>query len=161
MKCAEEVLGIGQLAARTGVTAETIRYYERAGVVPRAVRRGTGRYRQYDEADVERLRFIRHARELGFGLDEVRELLSLAHGDPTHDCADVNRIARAHLAQVESKLAQLTALQTELARVIGACERIVPVADCRILEALSTGSSPSAALRDAASRTAPIQHARR
>jgi DNA-binding transcriptional MerR regulator len=161
MKCAEGILGIGQLAARTGVTAETIRYYERAGVVPRAMRHGSGRYRQYDEADVERLRFIRHARELGFGLDEVRELLSLAHGDPAHDCADVNRIARAHLEQVESKLAQLTALQSELARVIGACERIVPLADCRILEALSTGTLRSAAVRGARSRSAPDQHARR
>jgi DNA-binding transcriptional MerR regulator len=161
MKCAEGILGIGQLAARTGVTAETIRYYERAGVVPRAMRHGSGRYRQYDEADVERLRFIRRARELGFGLDEVRELLSLAHGDPAHDCADVNRIARAHLAQVELKLAQLTALQSELGRVIRACKRIVPVADCRILEALSSGTLPSATVRDAASRTTPIQNAGR
>jgi DNA-binding transcriptional MerR regulator len=130
-------------------------------VVPRAIRHGSGRYRQYDEADVERLRFIRHARELGFGLDEVRELLSLAHGDPAHDCADVNRIARAHLEQVESKLAQLTALQSELARVIGACERIVPLADCRILEALSSGTLPSATVRDAGSRTTPIRDAGR
>ena len=83
MKRLESDLTIGQLAARTGVTAETIRYYERAGVVPRAVRDGAGHYRRYDEADAERLRFIRRARELGFSLDEVRELLSLALGsDP-------------------------------------------------------------------------------
>ena len=134
-------LTIGELATRTGVTPEAIRYYEREGVVPKAARGGPGRYRHYGDADVERLRFIHRARELGFSLDEVRELLALADGSPNRPCTDVNRIALAHLAQVDAKLAQLTALRAELDRVIGACNGVVPVADCRILGALS-GAEP-------------------
>ena len=132
-----EGLTIGGLAARTGVTPEAIRYYEREGVVPPAARAGSGQYRRYGEADAERLRFIRRARDLGFSLDEVRGLLALAEGDPGRPCEDVNRIARAHLAQVDAKLAQLAALRAELDRVIGACGGVVPVGECRILGALS------------------------
>lgn len=135
-------LTIGELATRAGVSPEAIRYYEREGVVPSAVRSGTGRYRQYGEADVERLRFVRRARELGFSLDEVRGLLALADGSPSRPCTEVNRIARAHLAQVDAKLAQLTALRAELDRVIGECDGVVPVAECRILGALS-GAEPA------------------
>jgi DNA-binding transcriptional MerR regulator len=130
-------LTIGELADRTGVSPEAIRYYEREGVVPLAARGGRGRYRMYREADAERLRFIRRARDLGFSLDEVRELLALADGRPDRDCTDVNRIARARLAQVKSKLAQLAALRVELDHLIDACDDVVPVADCRILAALS------------------------
>jgi DNA-binding transcriptional MerR regulator len=132
----EDGLTIGELAARAGVTAEAIRYYEREGVVPEAARRGAGRYRRYAAADTERLLFIRRARDLGFSLDEVRELLALATGDPAESCADANRIARAHLAAVQAKQAQLAALGAELERVIGNCEGVVPVAECRILGAL-------------------------
>lgn len=130
-------LTIGELAARTGCTAEAIRYYEREGVVPQSVRRGSGRYREYNEADVERLTFLRRARELGFSLAEVQELMTLADGDRTHSCATVDAIAKAHLAQVELKLQQLTQLRDELSRVIRACHGGLAVADCRILGALS------------------------
>ena len=126
---------IGALAERTGVTAETIRYYERVGVLPEPTRGNAG-YRRYGAADVERLSFVRRARDLGFSLDEVRELLSLAD-DPDRPCAEVDQLARAHLVQVEAKLAQLAALQAELGRVIGQCRGGVAVADCRILRALS------------------------
>lgn len=131
------VLSIGELAARAGVTPEAIRYYEREGVVPTAHRTGAGRYRRYGEADVERLRFIRRARDLGFSLDEVRELLALADGDPARPCEEVNRIARAHLTAVDAKLAQLAALRAELDRVIATCGGVVPVTQCPILGALS------------------------
>ena len=127
---------IGELAARAGVTAEAIRYYEREGVLPAPVRRGTGRYRQYTDVDVVRLRFIRRARDLGFSLDEVRELVALAEGDPARSCIDVNRIANAHLVQVDAKLAQLTMLRSELDRIIAGCNHVVPVAECHILGAL-------------------------
>ena len=130
-------LGIGELAARAGVTPETIRYYERDGVLPPAARAGAGRYRRYGEADVERLQFLRRARELGFSLDEVRELLALADGDPARDCAEVDRIARAHLAAVRAKLARLATLRAELERIVGACEGGRGVGECRILGALS------------------------
>ena len=130
-------LTIGELATRSGVTPEAIRYYEREGVVPRATRSGAGRYRYYGDSDVERLLFIRRARELGFSLNEVRELLALADQRPNRPCNDVNRIARAHREQVDAKLARLTALRAELDRVISECHGVVPLADCRILGALS------------------------
>lgn len=136
---ATDSLTIGELALRTGVSPETIRYYEREGVVPEAVRGGAGRYRRYIEADAERLRFVRRARDLGFSLEEVRELLALADGRPSRACSDVNRIARSHLAQVDAKLAQLAALRVELDRMISECDSEVPLSDCRILGALSGG----------------------
>ncbi|MDQ6829693.1 MAG: MerR family DNA-binding protein [Gemmatimonadota bacterium] len=132
-------LTIGQLAARAGVTPEAIRYYEHECVIPLAARRGAGHYRRYGAADIERLLFVRRARDLGFSLEEVRELLALAAGDPNRPCGDVNRIAHGHLAQVEVKLAQLRALSRELNRLIEACDRDVTLADCSLLSALSSG----------------------
>lgn len=134
---APSALTIGRLAAVAGVTPEAVRYYEREGVIPPAARTGAGRYRAYTNADAERLRFVRRARDLGFSLGEVRELLALAAGDRGRPCAEVNRIAGAHLAQVDAKLAQLGALRRELARLVAACDRDAPVADCSLLGALS------------------------
>ena len=130
-------LNIGELASRAGVTPETIRYYEREGVIPPALREGAGHYRRYGAADAERLRFVRRARDLGFSLEEVRELLALAAGDPGSSCSAVNAIARTHLAQVETKLTQLRALQRELIRLVRVCDDDVLVADCSLLGALS------------------------
>lgn len=130
-------LTIGELAQRTGVTPEAIRYYEREGVIPPASRVGAGSYRQYGAADAQRLRFVRRARDLGFSLDEVRELLTLAAGDPNKPCDDVNQIAHAHLAQVDAKLKQLRALRRELNRLIDACDRDAALVDCSLLSALS------------------------
>lgn len=147
-------LRIGQLAAAAGITPEAVRYYEREGVIPPAARTGAGRYRVYDAADAERLRFVRRARDLGFSLDEVRELLGLAAGNRDRPCAEVNRIACAHLAQVDAKLAQLRALRGELAQLVAACDPDAPVADCSLLGALSgaPGSGMVAALGAADSR---------
>lgn len=131
------VLSIGEVAVQTGCTAEAIRYYEREGVVPRPPRAGTGRYRQYGPADVERLAFLRRARELGFSLNEVRELLAFNHGDAGRSCADVDRLAREHLAQVGAKIAQLNGLREALAGVIAECGGGMAMADCRILGALA------------------------
>lgn len=138
MKVAKDGPGltIGELAARTGCTAEAIRYYEREGVVPRPARAGAGRYRQYGDADVQRVAFLRRARELGFSLAEVRELLAFNDGDPARSCGDVDLLARAHLAQVDAKIAQLNALRDALAGVIDQCRGGLAVADCRILGAL-------------------------
>lgn len=130
-------LTIGELAARTGCTPEAIRYYEREGVVPRPARAGSGRYRQYGDADVERLAFLRRARELGFSLAEVRALLTFSDGDPGRSCGEVDALARAHLTQVDAKLGQLSALRDALAGVIDQCRGGLAVADCRILGALS------------------------
>lgn len=133
---AVDAVNIGELAARTGTTPEAIRYYERVGVLPPPARRGDGRYRRYGRRDIERLAFVRRARELGFSLDEVRELLGLAD-QPDRPCSEVDRLARAHLAAVNDKLAQLEALRSELERVIGACRGGLAMADCRILAALA------------------------
>lgn len=132
-------LTIGALAAHVGVTPAAVRYYERVGVLPPAERGGAARYRRYTAGDAERLLFVRRARELGFGLGEVRELLALAAGDPGGPCRDAGRIARAHLAQVDAKLAQLAALHTQLAQLVAACDADVAVARCSILGALGGG----------------------
>ena len=128
-------MNIGAASKASGVSAKMIRYYESVGLVPAAGRKASG-YRDYDAADVHRLAFIRRARDLGFSLEEVRELLSLAE-DPGRPCADVDQLARAHLAQVAAKIAQLSALRAELSRVISECRGGFAVADCRILQVLS------------------------
>lgn len=133
-----EAMTIGQVAAITGITAETIRFYEREGVVPAPARRGAGRYRRYARADAERLRFIRRARDLGFSLQEVRELLTLATEDPERSCRDVNALAKVHLKDVDAKLSQLAALRAELARLIRACNRDRAIANCALLNALGS-----------------------
>ena len=127
---------IGEAARLSGCTPEAIRYYEREGVVPSPSRHGTGRYRHYRGGDINRLRFLRRARELGFSLADVRDLLALAEGNPSRRCVDVDRLATAHLGQVEAKIAQLSALRDRLADVIGQCQGGFAVSDCRILGAL-------------------------
>ena len=122
---------------RRGVTPEAIRYYEREGVIPAAERSGAGRYRRYGPADANRLRFVRRARDLGFSLDHVREILALAGGSPEEPCENVNVVARAHVELIEGKLAQLTALREELSRLIGGCGREVAIGECALLSALS------------------------
>jgi DNA-binding transcriptional MerR regulator len=134
MTRAHDSLRIGELAAATGVTTETIRYYEREGVLPPAPRGGAGRYRRYSAADAERLRFIRRARELGFSIEDVRELLALAGGGGP--CADVRRLALRHLTQVDEKVARLTALRAELARAVARCGDGTSAEGCGILAAL-------------------------
>jgi DNA-binding transcriptional MerR regulator len=131
---------IGTLASRSGVTAETIRYYEREGVLPSARRGGAGGYRRYDEADLKRLRFVRRARDLGFALDDVRALLDLAEGDPHRRCGDVNSVAHKHLRDVEDRIARLTVLRAQLQGLVNACDADVEVASCSLLNALGGDS---------------------
>lgn len=135
-------LSIGLLAERAGVTREAIRYYEREGVLPAPARTGTGRYRLYSERDAQRLAFVRRARELGFSLDEVRELLDLASSDPDRPCGDVDSVAHTHLAAVRAKIAQLTAMERELARLVVACSRDATLGECSLLEALGDVRDP-------------------
>ncbi|GEP08868.1 MerR family transcriptional regulator [Methylobacterium gnaphalii] len=127
-------LSIGDLSRSTGVLATTIRYYETADLMPPPPRTEGGR-RRYGQADVERLAFIRHARELGFEVDAIRELLALA-AEPERSCAEVDVIARHHLAEVERRIERLTALRGELSRMIGACGH-GRVGECRVIEVLS------------------------
>ncbi|HEX5326478.1 MAG TPA: helix-turn-helix domain-containing protein [Acetobacteraceae bacterium] len=127
-------LRIGQLARATATKVETIRYYERVGLLPAPVRTG-GNYRSYDRAHLARLSFIRRSRDLGFSLEAVRELLRLSERTD-QPCDEVDRIGRGHLAKVERKIADLSALRHELNGIIGRC-RHGTVAECRIIEALS------------------------
>ena len=127
---------IGELSRVTGTNVETVRYYERIGLLPKPGRTG-GNYRDYDATDVERLRFVRHARGLGFEIADIRSLLDLSE-HPERDCCEIDRITTSHLASVENKLRRLEQLQRELARMLSQC-RGGQVADCRILEALAAG----------------------
>ncbi|MBK8209230.1 MAG: helix-turn-helix domain-containing protein [Rhodospirillales bacterium] len=129
-----ERLTIGDLARATRTKVETIRYYERIGLLP-APPRTAGNYRAYAAEHLGRLSFIRRARDLGFPLDQVRELLALAD-QRKRSCEAVDAIARQHLAEVERKIADLAALRRELADIIGQ-GRQGTVAECRIIEALA------------------------
>ena len=125
---------IGDLSRQTGVNIETIRYYERIGVLPKPARQPNGR-RTYSPADAERLGFIRHARELGFDLPSIRILLALQER-PEASCEDASRIAQEQLEAVESRIARLLLLQDELARMVSECRR-GRVSECRVIEALA------------------------
>lgn len=102
---------IGELARATGTKVETVRYYERIGLLPAPPRTG-GNYRSYGAAELARLSFIRRARDLGFSVEQVRALLGLSD-DKQGDCARIDAIAQTHRAEVERKLADLTALRAE------------------------------------------------
>lgn len=127
-------LGIGDLARRTRTKVETIRYYERTGLLPPPPRTA-GNYRAYEQRHLDRLSFIRRARDLGFPIQQVRALLDLAD-QRERSCEAVDGIVREHLSEVERKLADLAALQRELMSLLGQC-RHGTVADCRIIEALA------------------------
>jgi MerR family transcriptional regulator, mercuric resistance operon regulatory protein len=126
---------IGEISRRTGCNIETIRYYERIGLLPRPPRRGS--YRAYDQDDVGRIGFIRRARELGFTLEEIRTLIDLASGGP-ETCAQAQTIASGHLAEVRRRIADLKRMERVLAETVRACgdgQRT----GCPLLETLSRG----------------------
>ncbi len=125
---------IGELADATGTKVETVRYYERIGILP-APKRTSGNYRAYSAGHLARLSFIRRARDLGFTLDQVRALLALAD-QKKQDCGTVDALAREHLADIDRKISDLKALRRELSGLIGQCKQGT-IADCRILSALS------------------------
>jgi DNA-binding transcriptional MerR regulator len=140
------VLTIGDLSKATGTKVETIRYYERIGLLAAPGRTG-GNYRAYAVKDLGRLSFIRRARDLGFALEQVRELLSLSD-QKKRSCEAVDAIARDHLTEVDKKLADLKALRRELDSIISQCG-CGTIAECRIIEALAppcTATMPSHAL---------------
>lgn len=124
---------IGDLSKATGTKVETIRYYERIGLLAAPVRT-SGNYRAYAAKDLARLSFIRRARDLGFGLEQVKELLGLSD-QKKRSCEAVDAIARDHLAEVDRKIAGLKALRRELDSVIRQCG-CGTIAECRIIEAL-------------------------
>ena len=125
---------IGELSRQTAIKVPTIRYYEQIGLLPEAPRT-EGNRRLYRKAEADRLNFIRHSRELGFEIDDIRELLAMA-AQPQSSCQQVDSIANNHLAEIDRRIASLTALKAELARMIDECGH-GRVCDCRIIEALA------------------------
>jgi Cu(I)-responsive transcriptional regulator len=129
------MLTIGDLAAATSTKVVTIRYYEKIGLLP-APARTAANYRAYDGEHLERLRFIRRCRELGFTVEQTRALLDLA-GEARRPCAEVDALAAEHLVDVERRVTDLQRLAHELRHLLRCCRGDGVVADCRILAALS------------------------
>ena len=130
-------LTIGRLSDATGVNVETIRYYERINLLV-APPRTQGGHRSYQNEHMQRLKFVRRARELGFGIDAIRMLLALADGD-NPSCHDVCDIAAVHLADVRTKLVDLLKLEAILAKTVAQCEAeccATPAPLCPVLEIL-------------------------
>ena len=131
---------IGRLAADAGVGIDTVRYYEREGLMPAAPRNESG-YRLYDATGATRLRFIRRARELGFSLDDVRELLAVS-ADGGHGTQAMRERAEARLADVERRIAELRRVQRGLKKLVDACPGHGPLDACPILAALGGKENP-------------------
>jgi MerR family transcriptional regulator, copper efflux regulator len=127
-----ESMGIGALAKRAGVRIDTVRYYERSGLLAPQSRSSSG-YRRYSDLELSRLRFIRRTQALGFTLKEVRELLSLS---AQRDVARVKRSAQAKLTDVGRRIAELERVRAALSKLIAACPGHGRAADCPILKAL-------------------------
>src|SRR5580704_17722474 len=126
---------IGVLAKETGTKVVTVRYYEQVGLLP-APSRTAGNYRIYSNEHMRRLRFIRRCRDLGFTLDQIRDLLRLS-SRRDEACAAVDRITAQHLIEIEQKISDLKRLAKELRRLNNCCKGNGIIADCRIIEALS------------------------
>jgi DNA-binding transcriptional MerR regulator len=129
-----DAISIGRLSLKTGVKVPTIRYYESVGLMPLPPRT-QGNRRLYGSEAAARLQFIRHARELGFEIDAIRQLLDLSD-QPQRSCAEADAIARRHLSEIKSRITRLKALEREVQRMIRECER-GQICDCRVIDVLS------------------------
>src|SRR5215467_8180377 len=130
-------VSIGVIARQAGCTVPTIRYYEEIGLLPAAPRSGGGQ-RYYGTSTLRRLTFIRRCRDFGFSIEQVRELVGLVD-EPNRPCAEARAIAAVHLDEVRKKLAELQALQDNLARFVASCDTAcagAAIVDCTILEDL-------------------------
>lgn len=132
-KVSGRLLTIGKLAEQTGVGVETIRYYERAGVLP-SPPRSAGGYRQYDSVYLKRLKFVKRSRELGFSLSEVRALLKLVDGG--HTCAEVRELTLSHVEDIRAKILDLQHMERTLQATADRCTG-GDAPECPIVEALS------------------------
>jgi MerR family mercuric resistance operon transcriptional regulator len=130
----------GALAARTGCNIETIRYYERAGLLPPPPR-SMGGHRLYGEGLIRRLNFVRRSRDLGFSIEEIRELLRLVDGG-TYTCGEVEQLARDHVREIRRKIADLKRLQRVFETMAEQCSGDA-VPDCPIIDALFDPNGPS------------------
>jgi DNA-binding transcriptional MerR regulator len=141
-------LSIGALADKTGCNVPTIRYYEQIGLLPPAMRTAAG-HRHYREADLQRLQFIKRCRDFGFPIEQVRELAAMfENGDG--DCVEVREAAQAQLAAVQSRLAELRALEASLASFVASCDNTCAGGanrDCCIIEDLSSAGMKATEIR--------------
>jgi len=129
-------MSIGQLAKSAHVAVDTVRFYEKQGLMPQATRRASG-YREYRDGDLRRLQFIRRAKQLGFSLEEISELLSLKN-QPTRSVEKARTVAREKLLQVDAKIAELQRLRKVLGDLVAACPGHGAPEDCPILRAFDT-----------------------
>ncbi len=134
-----ERLTTGRLARLTGVNRETIRYYERQGLLGAPPRTGSG-YRVYPRKAINVVRFIKRAQALGFSLREVAELLALT-GEIGTDCSDIRETARRKLADIEAKIRGLKSMERTLKKIIKACPGKGPLSECSIIESLSVADN--------------------
>lgn len=128
-------LRTGEVARQAEVNVETLRFYERRGILPEPPRRESG-YREYPPDTVELIRFIKRAQELGFSLKEIRGLLDLRQG-PRRATGQVPALVKAKIAEIEQKIRDLEAMNQALAGLLGACEKKAPGECCPIIESLS------------------------
>lgn len=135
----QAALTIGQLASAAGVGVETLRFYERQGLLAEPPRTHSG-YREYPPAAVARVMFIRRAKELGFTLKEIQELLDL-RVDPDKSCGDVRALARGKIRDVEEKMKDLARIKSALERLARACRGTGPTSECPILDAIQKEDS--------------------
>jgi Hg(II)-responsive transcriptional regulator len=140
-----QTLTIGELAGAVGVNVQTVRYYERRGLLPKPKRRASG-YREYLESDVARLEFIRRAQALGFTLSEIEQLLAL-RVDPRTTPQDVHRAVEEKIEAVEEKINDLTRISGALRKMAAACHAHGPLGDCPFLDALESEDSDVVELR--------------
>ncbi len=139
-------LKIGELAKRAGCVVETVRYYEREGLLPTPPR-SEGNYRLYGSEHVERLQFIRHCRSLDMTLDEIRTLLHF-RDTPEQDCRTVNHLLDQHIEHVVIRIQQLTVLKEQLMELRSQCTETQPAKDCGILHGLAATEETEAAHLD-------------
>jgi DNA-binding transcriptional MerR regulator len=122
---------IGEVAQAAGVTVEALRFYERRGLLPAPARTGSG-YRDYPATTVDAVRFVKHAQQLGFALDDVSTMLRLARGGPD-DCDAVRALATAKIDEVTAKIQRLEIIRTALTRLVDTCQRPRADRDCPLL----------------------------
>ena len=126
---------IGEVASQAGVNIETLRYYERRGLLPEPDREASG-YRRYQDESVRVVRFIKRAQELGFSLADIEELLRLADGGPA-SCREVRELAAAKIAEVERRIESLEAMRRSLVALVKTCHRRAPSSrECPLIESI-------------------------
>jgi len=127
---------IGELSRRSGYAVQTLRYYEQIGLMQKPARTAGGQRRYTDEM-LKRLLFIRHARDLGFSVEDIRNLLDLS-AKPDQSCGSVDSIAASHLNAIDAKITALQNLRREIAQMLGDCAK-TRISDCKVISALASG----------------------